>query len=75
MVNREAVGAPVIRADLIVLAFVAPASQVKDLPLVIVATKVSPKLSNDQLPGSKITLEVARSVPHVESPQRYVPQP
>ena len=51
------------------------ASQVKDLPLAIVATKVSPKLSNDQLPGSRITSEVARSVPHVECPQRYVPQP
>ena len=52
---------------LTVRGLVAPASQVKVLPLKIVATKTSPKLSNDQLPGYKVTLHVALSVPHVES--------
>ena len=60
---------------LTVLAFVAPAFQVKVLPLCIVATNTSPKLSSDQLPGSKTTFDVVLAVPHVESHQRYVPQP
>ena len=55
---------------LTVLGLVAPASHVNVLPLKIVATRTSPKLSKDQLPGSKVTLLVPLSVPHVESPHR-----
>ena len=53
----------------------APASQVNVLPLNIVATNTSPKLSRLQFPGARTTLLVDRSVPQVESPHKYVPQP
>ena len=53
---------------LTVLGLDAPAFHVNVLPLKIVATNTSPKLSKDQLPGSNITLLVPRSVPHVELP-------
>ncbi len=62
---------PLVAVDaLTVLGLVAPAFHVNVLPLKIVATRTSPKLSKDQLPGSKTTLLVPRSVPHVESPHR-----
>ena len=75
-VNRVAVGFDVVEKPdvdceaLTTLGLLAPAFQVNVLPLKIVATRTSPKLSKDQLPGSKVTLLVPLSVPHVESPQR-----
>ena len=36
-------------------------SQVKVLPLAIVATNTSPKLLNDQSPGSKVTVAASRN--------------
>ena len=62
---------PLVAVDaLTVLGLVAPAFHVNVLPLKIVATRTSPKLSKDQLPGSKTTLLVPLSVPHVEFPYR-----
>ena len=80
-VNLDAVGLfvvwklLVVLEALIVLAFEAPAFQVKVSPSLIVATNTSPKLSRLQFPGSKITELVVLAVPHVDVLQVDVPHP
>ena len=43
---------------------VIPAFQVKVLPFAIVATNTSPKLLNDQSPGSSVTVDASTALPN-----------
>jgi len=47
-------------------------SQVKVLPLAIVATNTSPKLLNDQSPGSRVTVAASTASPHPENSVAFV---
>jgi hypothetical protein len=48
---------------------VIPAFQVKVLPFAIVATNTSPKLLNDQSPGSNVTDDASTALPN---PEKFV---
>ena len=41
-----------------------PAFHVKVLPFAIVATNTSPKLLNDQRPGSRVTVDACTALPN-----------
>ena len=53
----------------------APAFHVNVLPFAIVATNTSPKLSNDQRPGSSVILDAEAALPHQPVFQVSRPQP
>ncbi len=55
--------------------FVAPAFHVNVLPFAIVAINTSPKLLNDQRPGSSVTSSADEASPHPPAPHVSVPQP
>ena len=47
-------------------------SQVNVLPFAIVATNTSPKLLNDQSPGSRVTVAASTASPHPENSVAFV---
>ena len=49
---------------LVVSLAVTPAFQVNVLPFAIVATNTSPKLLNDQSPGSRVTVDACTALPN-----------
>ena len=71
---------PVAKPDVVVEALVsngvdAPAFHVNVLPFAIVAINTSPKLLNDQRPGSSVTSSADDASPQFPAPQVSVPQP
>ena len=67
--KRETVGAEEITAALVPVPV--DVSHLKVFPILTVANKSSPKLSNDQLRPSIVTLDVERAVPHASLPVSY----
>ena len=53
----------------------APPFHVNVLPFAIVAINTSPKLSNDQRPGSSVILDAEAALPHPPVLQESNPQP